>query len=158
MLFRPASENELDTVLSLYRSVVGREYCTWDEEYPNRETAEADFQAGGLFVLEEEGEIIGAISVVPENELDGLGFWHFRKNAAEFARVVIAPAGQGRGLAGKLVEGVERALKEGGKESVHILAAKKNLQAFQTYKKAGYEVRGECRMYDIDFFACEKRL
>lgn len=38
------------------------------------------------------------------------------------------------------------------------LAARSNRAAVRTYEKLGFELCGECRMYDIDFYMYEKLL
>ena len=56
-----------------------------------------DYESGGLYVMAREEGIVGAISIVPENELDALPFWRFQ-NAREIARVAVAPGQQGKGI------------------------------------------------------------
>lgn len=97
--FRTAVPTDRDAVLALYRSVIGTPYCTWDEEYPGPEWVEMDTQAGGLWLLTDEHDLLGAISVVEENELDELDLWQFKDHAKEIARVAVAPSRRGQGLA-----------------------------------------------------------
>jgi len=158
MIFRIAKESEGAKILELYRSAVGGEFCAWDEEYPGPEEVRGDLAAGNLYLLEdEEGEIAGAVSIVPENELDRFEGWKDR-NAAEFARVVIAPALQGKGLAKELVSGVIREIRSRGFTSVHISVAEKNIPARKTYLRAGFVDRGEEDMYGSHFILCEKEI
>ena len=96
MIFRKAEQQDLGAVYQLYRSLVGSPMCTWGENYPGWIQINEDFQHGGLYVMEDAGIIVGAISLVPENELDGLPFWNCRQ-AKEIARVAVAP-GQGGAL------------------------------------------------------------
>ena len=158
-IFTAAGAGDADKVLALYQSVTGREFCTWNEFYPGMEEIRADYKSDNLFVLRDGTEIIGAISIVPENELDELEFWKIRDGSvAEIARVVVSPRYQGRGLALLMVRETEKILKSRGCRAVHLLAAKKNIPACHTYQKAGYQLVGECDMYEHWFCAYEKEI
>ena len=50
--FCVASEAQLPQILSLYRSVIGKEGCTWDMFYPSEGTLKEDFAAKQLYVLQ----------------------------------------------------------------------------------------------------------
>jgi len=158
MEFRKADVSEKGKILSLYRSVLGSEFTTWDEEYPNIKTIEWDLSAGSLYVMAEVDEIIGAISIVPENELDWVPYWKVREGAREIARFVVAAAYRGRGIAQKMLAETERILAHGGCRAVHLLVACKNIPAYRTYVKAGYTMLGKCEAYGGIYYACEKDL
>ena len=155
---RAADKEELPQIRKLYRSVVGLEGCTWDAFYPNEDTLLEDFEAGQLFVLRKGGQILGAGSIVPENELDELEHWQFRKNAMELARIVIAPAFQGNGYGKLLVKKLCDRLARSGCKAVHLLVAQENKPAQQMYQRIGFQNRGTCHRYEIDFFVYEKEL
>lgn len=76
----------------------------------------------------------------------------------EIARVVVDTRFQGKGIACEMVKQVENILKEKGCTAIHLLVACKNIPAYKTYLKAGFEVMGECDMYGNHFYACEKPL
>ena len=57
-----------------------------------------------------------------------------------------------------IISAVTRSLKNEGCPAVHLLAARANRAAVRTYEKLGFELCGECRMYDIDFYMYEKLL
>ena len=157
LFFDIAGANEENKVLSLYQSVFGSDFCTWNEDYPGMEEVLADYETNNLFVLRSGAEIIGAISIVPENELDDLEYWSIRDGKiAEIARVAIAPGYQGKGLALKMVQETEKILIDRGCKCVHLLVAHKNIPALKTYEKAGYHVMGECDMFGHRYYACEK--
>lgn len=158
MLFRKAETGDEEAVTALYRAVTGTPFCTWDESYPGETELTGDLSAGSLYVLEEDRAIIGAISVVPKNELDGFGCWAVRENAREFARVVLKPDQQGKGLSVYLVEGVIRELQKQGAAAIHIAVAKGNIPAQKLYRKTGFDFCGEADMYGHSFFLCEKHI
>ncbi|MBE6036510.1 MAG: GNAT family N-acetyltransferase [Clostridiales bacterium] len=156
--FRPAKEGEKQQIFALYGTVKGTAFCVWEEDYPGNAELEHDFETGNLFVLEEEGRIAGAISILPENELDDLELWSETENAFEFARVAVAPELQGKGLAAKLVNGVETIIRQRGGKWIHILAAPENLPAVRTYEKLGYTKQAECFAFGHNYLALEKDL
>ena len=158
MVFREAEEREAKTVADLYRSVIGLPFCTWDESYPGEEEIRGDLAAKTLFVLEEGGEVIGAISIVPENELDDQPCWRETENAGEFARVVIRPDHQHEGLSRFLVDGVLREFRKRGAAAVHLSVAKVNTPAQKLYRSVGFEFCGEADMYGNSYYLCEKKL
>lgn len=159
MEFRRAREEELDDVLELYKSVIGTEFCTWNEYYPGKEEIKMDYENNNLFVMMEGNQILGALSVISENELDELEFWNVRDRAVrEIARVVVNRRFRGKGIAYEMVKKIEYILKEEGCTAIHLLVACKNIPAYKTYMKAGFEVMGECDMYGNHYYACEKPL
>lgn len=158
-IFTAAGIGEADRVLELYRSVTGGAYCTWNEYYPGMQQIREDYETGNLFALKSSEKIIGAISIVPENELGDLDLWEMKDGKiAEIARVAVAPEYQGKGLALIMVGEIENVLKSRGYCAVHLLAAKVNIPACQTYRKAGYQQKGECDMFGHLFCVYEKEL
>jgi len=161
LTFRAAQRGEENSVLQLYRSVIGTEFCVWDDGYPTCVEIDHDLSTGNLFALEHSETLAGAISIIPEHELDeldDLSFWTSQGPSFSFARVVIAPGMQGKGLACKLVRNVEKIIQGRGGKSIRILAAVGNLPAIKTYKKLGYRTAGECHLFGHAYFGMEKRL
>jgi len=156
--FRKAKEDEKETILCLYRSVMNTQFCTWTDDYPSMDEINWDLSAGNLFVLTNSEAIVGAVSIVPENELNDLPFWQENTSVGEIARICLSPAFQGKGISAVLLEMIEDELIRRGIHAVHLLVAKKNIPAYRTYLKAGFSVRGECAMFGNDFYACEKVL
>ncbi len=152
-ILRHARADELDTVLALYKSVLGTPFCVWNDEYPSRLELDHDFETENLYVLAENGRIVGAVSVVPENELDHLDCWRVRDGSqVELARIVISLDCRGRGLAavmlGQLIPRIGR--------TVHISAAVTNTPALKTYKKLGFDIMGEAELYGGRYYLLER--
>ncbi len=156
--FRKADDSDKGAVRALYASVTGSEFCTWNEAYPTDEDIDTDLAGGNLYVLADGTGIVGALSVVSENELDGLPFWHETGGAREIARVAVSPSFQGRGMAGILVGEIEKILSEAGCKAIHLLAAVQNTPACRLYHRAGFALRGRCDMYGSTFYAFEKSI
>lgn len=155
MEFRPVYQEELERVFQLYRSAVGRKFSVWNESYPGWEEIQEDHNTGNLFVLAQGSHILGALSIVPRNELDALPCWRLRENAAEIARVVVSPSHQGNGLALYMVQTVIPILKQRGYRAVHLSAAKANLPALKTYQNAGFTTVGEAYLFGHDYYLME---
>lgn len=158
MNFRLAKKFEAETILALYKAVIGTPFCTWNDDYPGIFEINNDLDTGNLFVLEDDGKIIGAASIVPENELDNLDFWSAKEKAGEFARVVLHPNYRGKGLAKILVSNVLSEMKWRGLKNVHISVAKENIPAQKTYERLGFATVGENEMWGHDFYLCELNL
>ena len=158
MVFRQAGQTDESAVAALYRAVKSSPFCVWDEEYPGEEEIKGDLAAGCLYVLEDAGEVVGAISIVPENETDGFDCWQVRQDAREFARVVIRPDRQGQGLSRYLVDGIVLELRARGAKAIHISVARPNLPARRLYAKMGFEIRGEAEIFGGSYFLCERIL
>ena len=158
MTFRNARPSDARDVLQLYRSVMGHPYCTWNEFYPGEEEISADLRSGDLFVLEDGEQLIGAVSAVPENELDEQPFWAAREGAAEIARVVIRPSYQGQGISSLLIQNMLDVLEKRGCKAVHLSVAEVNIPARKTYERLGFITVGRVFMYGNYYFLCEKIL
>ena len=157
MEFRLAEKSDLENVFSLYRSLVGTPFCTWDENYPDWIEINEDFAHQNLYIMEADGALLGAISVVPQNELDDLPFWTCSQ-AKEIARVAVAPGQQGKGIGKKMVEAIIASFTASCVPAIHLLVAVGNLPAQKLYRNCGFSFLGECPMFGHDFIACEKLL
>ena len=54
MNFERVKREEADTVLKLYRSLLGTPYCVWTEEYPSEKEVEFDLSRDALFCMRDE--------------------------------------------------------------------------------------------------------
>ena len=89
MHFRKATAADKDGILALYGSLVGTECCAWTQDYPNEEEIEKDLSREDLFCLEnQEGQIVGTISIDQDREVESLPCWARR----------IVQTGSGTGL------------------------------------------------------------
>ncbi len=160
--FRRAGAEELSQIYELYQSVIGSAFCVWNENYPGLQELNHDFETGNLYVLVQnaEGEdspVVGAMSVVPENEMDHFAFWKCKEaSVRELARIAVAPRWQGLGLSGEMVRRAAMFLGSQGCPAVHLSVVKTNLPACKTYEKLGFAVVGEADMYGHGYYLMEK--
>ncbi len=156
MELRKAVTADSKTVLQLYRSAVGTEGCVWDENYPVENDISGDLAAGTLYVYTDSENIVGAVSVIPENELDELPEWTVCDGShCEIARVVISNEYRGRGLGFDMLSRLLDLLREQGIKSVHILVAKANRPALAMYERFGFDILGEHFMFGHDYLSAE---
>lgn len=154
----PARKQDLPEILRLYRSVIGKPGCNWSITYPNEITLQEGFHSKNLFVLRKGRTIIGAGSIVPQNELDDLKCWHFPMDAREIARIVIAEPYQGKGYGKHLVNQLCVKLKKANCQAVHLLVSTENRHALNLYRETGFFSRGSCHRYSHDYYAFERKL
>ena len=155
--FRIAQQDDAEHVLSLYQSAKSSAFCVWNDSYPSIAEIEHDLETKNLYVLTDDSKVIGAISVVPENELDDFDCWSC-KDGKEIARVVIDKAYQGYGLSFEMVQGIASILRKNGCKAIHLSVVKTNVPAYKTYIKAGFAVVGEAQMYGNDYYLMEKAI
>ena len=155
--FRIAQKEDTSRVLTLYRDAKYNKFSVWDDSYPTITEIEHDLETDNLFVFTFDNIIVGAISIVPENEMDDLNCWT-NKNSKEIARVVVAKEYQGQGIAYKMVKNIEVVLQKRGCKAIHLSAAKINIPAYKTYIKAGFTLVGEADMYGSNYYLLEKEI
>ena len=68
--FRMSGQGDAAQVLSLYESAKSGAFCVWNDSYPTIAEIQHDLETENLYVMTDGSKVIGAISVVPENELD----------------------------------------------------------------------------------------
>lgn len=62
-------------MLALYRSVLGTESCTWDEDYPSERKAKDNLSFGGLYVFESDGRLlVSRVNIAAVGLYRSLGF------------------------------------------------------------------------------------
>ncbi len=150
---------DVSAVARFYKTIIGREGCTWNEQYPTKTNAEYDCSNGNLYVVKDNtGVIIGAVSIVTENELDNIQAWKVKTNHKELARIAISEEYMGKGYAAEMLRQLFDELKNSGCAAVHILAAVDNSSANHLYDSFGFSYLGKCLKYGHEFYIREKEL
>ncbi len=158
--FRPATPADLNAVVALYDTARREPYTAWTEAYPTRADAALDLDTGNLYVLCEStagpARVIGALSVVPENETDDLPVWRITApGVREIARVVVAPDCHGRGLAAHMMRAIADLLARSGCPALHIAVATTNPPALRTYSKVGFTPVGQAEIFEGEYVLME---
>lgn len=143
MNFERVKREEADTVLKLYRSLLGTPYCVWTEEYPSEKEVEFDLSRDALFCMRDDtGNIAGVISIDDDPNVECLTCWsETMVPSAEVSRV-----------------GVCQEFQNQGYKAVHLLVAKDNVKALRSYDKLNFENVGECELWGHMYWCYEKAL
>ena len=154
-----AVKEDINEIDALYKTFLYGP-AQWNEYYPNEETIESDLSRNALFVMKnDEGEIIAAISIDDDPEVDCLPCWNRELNpSAEFSRLCVRKDMQNQGIAKKMIEYVFESLRGEGKKSVHILVKTGHTAALSLYSSMGFKAVGECSLFDKDFICMEIEL
>ena len=155
--FRLAESSEKSAIFELYNSVKGTEFCAWDESYPGIAEIENDFNSKSLYVLIQGDMLVGALSVVPQNELDDFDCWDINDGRQkEIARIVIAPNHRGKGYARIMINEITDILSNSLCSAIHLSASAENLPALSNYKKLGFSIKSKVHIYDGEYYLLER--
>lgn len=160
MKFDRVKREEADTVLKLYRSLVGTPYCVWTEDYPSEREVEFDLSRDALFCIrDDDGNIAGVISIDDDPNVECLTCWsESLVPSAEVSRVGVRREYQNQGIAGRLLAGIMEELEQRGYKAVHLLVAKDNVKALRSYGKLNFNNVGECELWEYRYWCYEKAL
>lgn len=160
LYFKKAMEIDINEISALYSAAIGTDGCTWSLDYPNSEITKGDYERGDLFCIKtEKGEIVGAISVDDDKEVEGLSCWSKElEPAAELARLVVKREFQNKGIARMLLAGAMDVLRERGYQGVHFLVSPGNEKALRSYAKLQFTHCGDCDLYNHHWYCYEKTL
>lgn len=160
MKFRKAKQDDKEEILALYQSLIGTPYCAWGNGYPGEPEFDYDMKRNALFCMEnEDGEIIGTITVDEDPQVEALTCWSKTlQPSAELSRLGVRTDMQNQGIARQLLQHGMEELKKQGKRSVHFLVCKTNKKALRSYEKLHFDVVGESDLFDEDWWCYEKAL
>ncbi|MCL2094398.1 MAG: GNAT family N-acetyltransferase [Treponema sp.] len=145
---RLAHDDEISEIVGIYHSLIGSPGCSWDLDYPSRETAEDDVKNGYLYVMK-DGEKI--IAVATAGNLDEWGDLQWSlQNPCELARIGVIPAMQKQGIGSILLEHIIKEMKDKGYDGMRFTVWKNNHGALAFYEKNGFEKCGEVFRFDRD--------
>ena len=148
--FQLANLDEIPDIVNIYHSLIGTQGCTWDLDYPSRETAEFDVSKAWLYTLKMKNRIIAVASVGDYDELGDLQ-WK-PENPCELMRIGVRQEVQGQGIGTIILQSIIKLAKEKGYDGMRFLVSKSNPAALALYDKNGFERCGEAFRYDIDFY------
>lgn len=154
-----ALEEDSPEILALYRSHLYGP-ADWNEYYPNEDTISFDLSRNALYVMKDEkGQIIAAISIDSDPEVDKLSCWSADLvPEAELSRLCVREDWKNRGIAREMMQFMFPVLKEQGYQGIHILVRAGHEVAVRSYSRLGFEKVGECNMFDKDFWCFERKL
>ena len=149
MRIRQATRADMDSAARLYDELhtaeeAGRRTTGWKRGvYPSRETAEEALERDDLFVLEEDGEILGAARI-NQTQLSVYRNAPWKHDVPDrqvcvLHTLVISPQAFGKGYGTAFVRFYERYAAEHGWPELRIDTNARNRAARALYAKLGYE-------------------
>lgn len=139
---------DLENVLKLFKDVIHTMQLNgivqWNEDYPNREILQQDIANGEMFVLKDQDQIIGCVTLNKEeiSAYENVN-WSSSEPALIIHRVAIANGYQGRGLVKQLLDFSEKYALESGIHMIKTDTSVSNNQMMSVYIKYGYQVVGQ---------------
>lgn len=163
MRIERAKPCDAEAVYALYHSLINMPYSTWDEDYPSRELVFEDVETGKTIIMRDPSdEIVAAIALLPaeeEPEFDGIAPWYADvEKWAIPSRLGVAGGMQGRGVAKRMLTAAMDHAREDGCGGVRFLVAKSNPIAQRAYASLGFDICGECEMWEGQWLCYQKRL
>lgn len=156
---KPAAEENIDELLSIYRSLIGKDGCTWDLDYPSVDDIRRDINQNSLYIVLDHEEIIAAASAGEEADFKRIDCYSKDiKAPCALSRIAVKTEYQNRGIAKYLIRHIEIEAKKRGFDGIQLLVSKTNPHAKAVYDQMHYVCCGECSMYEIDWYCCEKKL
>ena len=152
-----AASEDKEEILALYKTMLYGP-ADWNEYYPNGDTIDFDMSRNALYVMKNDiGEIIAAISIDEDEEVDKLPCWSIMPGG-ELSRLCVRGDMQNHGIAKEMMRYAFDVLKKEGKNGVHILVRTGHTKALSTYGRLGFKTVGECHLFDKDFICMEIKL
>lgn len=156
MIIRKAESRDLDAIEKIYNKILlkeemGQLTTGWERGiYPRREIAEAALKRNDMFVMEDEGSIVGS-GVINKDQLDvyAKGKWKFAAKNCEVMvlhTLAIDPDKSGRGYGKRFVKFYEDYARENGCKYLRMDTNERNKPARSLYKSLAFD--------EIDCLSC----
>lgn len=147
-MFRKATYEDIDKIAKIYDKAhtleeQGLTTTGWQRAiYPTRETAEKSVEAGDMFVMETEGQIV-ACGRINKEQVDVYADVEWSYDAPDdevmvLHTLVVDSDCKGKGYGTQFVDFYERYSFEKGCRYLRIDTNERNTQARRLYKKLGY--------------------
>ena len=155
MVIRLAALDDLDGIAAVYDAIhteeeAGKAEIGWVRGvYPTRETAMASLQRGDLFVLEEDGEVLGA-AIINQTQVEryyDMTWEHVLPDEAVCVlhTLVIHPKAAGRGCGTAFVRYYEDYALRRGWPELRLDTNARNTAARRLYARLGYTEVGSAQ-------------
>ena len=144
MDIRKAKTEDIEAVLSITKAcaidLISKGIYQWSEHYPNKKDFENDIENCWLYVVENENEIIGCISISTHMDQEYQSVkWLSKSNKNIYIhRLAVDPKNQSKGYALQLMDFAENYGKQNNYESVRLDTFSKNLRNQRFYERRGY--------------------
>lgn len=149
-MIQPAKISEISDILSMTqacrRHMESHNIYQWTTEYPSKKNFENDIHRGELYVLKQEGQLIGSITITPlMDEVYEAVQWLTPNHRNLYVhRLAVHPKHQGKGFAQRLMD-----FAEGHAKSNHYVSLRLDTFSQNRRNQKFYEARGYVRLGDI---------
>lgn len=166
-MIRKANKTDLDTIKSLTEACAlamqEKGIFQWNEHYPSREKLLLDIEKEELFLLEEQGKILGIVVLTSKMDEEYIPIDWLTPNDKNLYvhRLATHPSVWGRGNGRKLMEFAEKFAAENHYRSVRLDTFSQNKRNQKFYESRGYQRLGNIyfpKQSEHPFFCYEKIL
>ena len=145
MTYRFATLKDLDRLVAMSdqakESFKAKNIDQWQKGEPNRQVLEDSIIRSQIHVLEDMGQVIGMITIVPGPEASYAsidGAWLNQEPYYAFHRVCVKDSLKGRGLAARLFSEAEQYVLQSGIRNIRIDTHPDNTSMQRALDKSGY--------------------
>ena len=144
MAIRKAKTEDIEAVLSITKAcaidLISKDISQWSEHYPNKKDFENDIENCWLYVVENDNELIGCISISPHMDQEYRSVkWLSKSNKNIYIhRLAVDPKSQSKGYALQLMDFAENYGKQNNYESIRLDTFSQNLRNQRFYEQRGY--------------------
>lgn len=143
-MIRPAKISEIPDILAIAKAcavdMIQKGIYQWNEHYPSEKAFKMDIKRKELYVLENDGRIIGTIVVssLMDEEYEPIQWLTPNSKNVYLHRVAIHPDFQGKGFAQQLMDFAEKHARQNGCISVRLDTFSQNERNQKFYETRGY--------------------
>lgn len=148
-MIRHAKISEITDILNITKACATKMQengiFQWNEHYPSQAAFIRDVERNELYVIEENGAIMGTIviSTYMDEEYVPIEWLTPNGNSTYIHRLSVHPDQQGKGLAQQLMDFAENYSKEQGFVSVRLDTFSQNHRNQRFYEQRGYQKLGD---------------
>ncbi|TWR25910.1 GNAT family N-acetyltransferase [Mucilaginibacter pallidiroseus] len=166
MIIREANLADVSAIMQIVKDVVPLMQAAgnfqWSDDYPNPDVFESDIALNQLWVVEDDGNVVGVAAITTEQyaEYAQLG-WDINEIAIVVHRLAVSPHFQGRGIAAALVAEADREAARRGIKLLRVDTNSQNKAIQKLFPKMGYDFGGEITLEfrpGLSFYCYQKRL
>lgn len=148
-MIQSAKISEIPDILKLSKacaSAMGKKgIYQWNEHYPNGPIFENDIHRKELFVLKNNGSLVGTvvISTLMDAEYVPVKWLTPNENNVYIHRLAVSPELQRQGYAQQLMDFAENRARENGHVSIRLDTFSQNIRNQRFYETRGYQRLGD---------------
>ncbi len=145
MAVRIAEKADIKKILSITsacaKDMVSKGIFQWNDQYPNKEAFENDLKNNWLYVITNNQNTVGSISITPEmdEEYNSIKWLTSNNKNLYIHRLAVHPEMQRKGYAQKLMNFAEGYAKKNNYISIRLDTFSKNFRNQRFYEQRGYQ-------------------